>query len=320
MTLGLVLASCEGETDGPLAGDQFTPYNRLVRDYKQLVTITFAGESVKVGGAAADQVQVTRDSATPARLTISSSARGIAYFVSGKSDDCQLRIESTQPYALYLNGVTLSSSQGPVIESTGAENAYVVLCTKSTNTLSDSGVSDTTSACLSFGGCLIFNGTGALGVTAPGGDGIYAAGGAVELGSGAYTINAARYGLSSGVGNVTLEGGTLYGTAATGAFVHTPAGRGLAIASGTCLAASAEASEVLLALDDDEIFPAQTSWQQRVDSLAFSPDTTRTLSATVEAASAASCSVRPVAQLANPYILLSVASLTSWSEVKVTVK
>jgi hypothetical protein len=356
--LGLLLLSvvaftaCEGETDGPAAGEQFTPYNRLVREYKHLVTITYAGTSVQVSGAGADLVRVTRDAASPARLTVQSSAKGIAYFVSGKSDDGQLRIESTLPYALYLNGLTLRSTSGPALYSPTAVDSYVVLCTKSKNTLSDSGVYADSSACVYLGGRIIFDGDGTLtinseaaarteagdtlcvhgltarggisapyavtlNVTAPGGDGIHTADSTLEVGASTYTVQAARHGLCSLAGNVTLDGGALYGTAATGRFVSAPAGRGLAISSGTCLAASAQSSPVLEALDEDYVFMAQDFWQQRVDTLTLLADTTRTVTAYINNTKAAQLSARPVSTLSAPYCLLSTATLSSMAEVRI---
>jgi hypothetical protein len=356
--LGLLLLSvlaftaCEGETDGPAAGEQFTPYNRLVRDYKHLVTITFIGQSVQVSGAGSELVEVKRDAATPARITIQSLAKGIAYFVSGKSDDGQLCIESTYPYALYLNGLTLRSTSGSALASTGTADAYVVLCTKSENTLSDSGVYADSSACMYLGGRLIFDGEGTLtitsqaearyaagdtlrvhglvarggisapypvtlNVTAPGGDGIHTADSTLEVGASTYTVQAARHALCSLAGNVTLDGGSLYGMAASGCFVSTPSGHGLAVSSGTCLAAGALPSSVLATLDDEAVFLAQDSWQQLVDSLPLHADTTLTVTAYVNNAKAVQYSVRPLATLSAPYFLLSTATLSSMAEVRI---
>jgi hypothetical protein len=348
--LGLALTAC-GETDGPLSGEQFSPYNRLVRDYKHLVSISYSGSSVRVDGPGLELVQVARDGA---RVTIQSSAKGVAYFVSGKSDDGQLRIESSQPYALYFNGLSLCSTQGPAVDSRCSANTYLVLCDKSTNTLSDQGAYDAPSACFYAEGRLILDGTGALtvtstaearydaalgdtlrvhgitalrgvetpyavklDVTAPGGDGLYAADSTLDLGVGTYTLTAARHGLNALSGDVTLAGGSLYGTSVGGSFISTPSGRGLAVASGTCLVASTEATSVRRSLDDEDIYPAQVCWQQRVDSIAFTPDTTTTVYAYVEGGQAAQLTARPVAPLTSPYILLSTASLTSWAEVQI---
>jgi hypothetical protein len=374
--LGALCTAC-GETDGAAAGEQFSPYNRLVRDYKHPVILTFNGDGVRVTGEGADLVQIAQtDASRPARLTISSTARGIAYFVSGKSSDAQLRIESSQPCAIYLNNATLSSTEGPVVESTEAQNLYVVLCKSSTNTLTDSGhyplsagslseagarfgsslgAGETTvevpgTACFYTAGRLIFDGEGTLKVrsvatpryeaalgdtlrihaltaacgletpyavtvslTATGGDGIHAADSTLQLGSGAYTIAAQRHAISSAVGNVSMDGGSLYATANTGSLCSTPAERGFIIASGTCMAAAAQTTNLLLAVDEDEIIPAQTSWQARVDSLAVEPGVT--YKALVDGANAASLTADSTTAITNPYFLISVPSLTYWATV-----
>jgi hypothetical protein len=165
------LTAC-GETDGPAAGEQFTPLNRLVRDYKHLVSINYSGTSVSVSGEGASMVSITTDADNSARLSIESDARGIAYFVTGKSTDGCLHIESTQPYALYMNNLTLSSSQGPAVDSQCDEAVYLVLCNKSTNTLSDAdnyplhytaeGMLAEDNGCFYTRGALIFTGEGTL--------------------------------------------------------------------------------------------------------------------------------------------------------------
>lgn len=173
-TLCTLLCSC-GETDGPLPGEQFSPYNRLVKSYTNLVNIQYAGEEVFVFGPGRDFITTETDHEHPARLTIRSEADGMAFFVYGKTRNGQLKIYSSRSYALYLNNAIIGSSEGAVIDSQCDEPCYLVLCNNSTNVLTDSpeyplhydteGMLEENNACFYTRGRLIFDGTGTLNIT-----------------------------------------------------------------------------------------------------------------------------------------------------------
>ncbi len=171
---GILLSACSG-TDGPLPGEQFSPYNRLVKNYTNLVNVRYVGEEVYVSGPGRDLIQTETDHRHPARLTIRSEADGMAFFVYGKTGNGQLKIYSSRPYALYLNNATIKSSEGAAIDSQCDETCYLVLCNNSKNALTDSleypirydaaGMIEENNACLYTRGRLVFDGTGTLDIT-----------------------------------------------------------------------------------------------------------------------------------------------------------
>lgn len=175
----LVLASCS-QYDTDVVGEGFRPLNGLVGPYTHIVYVEFHPNNVEVWGPHASEVEVEKKGA---QLTLRCQRDSMAYFCFGNAystdeeqRDGHLYIQSAQSYALYLNGLRLSSQQGPALWSDCPETCHLVLTAKSINVLQDGAYEmmrdadgfereDLPDACLMSRGALVLNGTGTLNVT-----------------------------------------------------------------------------------------------------------------------------------------------------------
>lgn len=349
---GNLLSAC-GETDGPLPGEQFSPYNRLVKSYTNLVNIRYAGEEVYVSGPGKDFITAETDSDRPARLTIRSEADGIAFFVYGKTLDGQLKIYSTRSYALYLNNAVISSSEGAVIDSQCDETCYLVLCNNSKNVLSDSpeypihydaeGMIEENNACFYTRGRLIFDGTGTLNIESSGtarfepmiGDTMYIHG--ISASGGIETPYDVKLNISAAGGDalhaedstVYLVKGTFNLTAARHAICNT-AGN-VIIEEGTLYGTASYGKFISapaghgLAVEEglcfgasaqaSDLYPAsrQYLWQYRTDTVRLQPDAA--ISAYIGRTKIATLTPLSADIPENPYLLLSSPALKEGDEV-----
>lgn len=244
----------------------------------------------------------------------------------------KVSIESLHDYALYLNGARLHSYEGPALESKSDATCYLVLCNGSKNFLYDSRnyVSATaTPACFYSNGDIILDGTGSLTISSQGeisaaeglyahalqaqsltcgydirftlsaaGDAIHASSADITIKKGVWDITAGGNGLSSMNGEIYLDGGTLFGTAARGSFIYTPMGDGLMVDSAVCFAASSLPSDI-------STQDGQRIWQQVCDTITLKNDTL----ITAYGKSGKLASFTPHLSLSSPWILLSTSAV-----------
>lgn len=130
--------------------------------WSSVISIVWNGTEVSVSGAA-EGVSITH---TNGYVTVSSSARSIAYAVSGNGTG-QLNIYSKEKFKLSMEGLTLSCPNGPVINDQCPLTCYAVLV--GTNVLSDgspySPSSENRKAAFFSEGPICFSGAGSLSIT-----------------------------------------------------------------------------------------------------------------------------------------------------------
>lgn len=129
-------------------------------DFIRTVGIAFSGSSATVTNGAG--VTVTYGSSS-SRITISSTLRGVEYVLSGTSADGFVEITSTHPAKITLNGVTLTSTDGPALSVVSTERVFVVTPPGTTSQLTDAATyTRTGTGTLYTTGPLVFSGRGAL--------------------------------------------------------------------------------------------------------------------------------------------------------------
>ena len=115
------------------------PKNKLYDDFVEhstwtkTVYIIYDGTDVAVTGDT-DSITVTKDGA---HLTIQTSAVGLKYIISGKSNDACFKLYSQKKACVVLNGVELTNQQGPVINSQLKKRLFIHLAANTINTLTD---------------------------------------------------------------------------------------------------------------------------------------------------------------------------------------
>ena len=267
LIVGVSVVSCD-KYDTIVVGQAFAPYNSLVTKYRQLVYIEFRNGNARVWGPCADLVESSVDDS---HVTLSSSLDSLVVFAYGyavKDRDLvykgNISINSSRPYALYLNDLVLSSDDGPAIQSIGTSDCYLVLPNKTLNKLYGSIV---------FSGPVIVDGEGTLSVdgenatalearngitcsypvemslTSRSADGIHADNGNIKIADGTWTIAASRHAFSTSAGQVILNGGKVYASAQMGRIVSSPESMGLVANSALCVGMSALESVI----DDTEM-------------------------------------------------------------------
>ena len=129
-------------------------------DYSKTVSIAFNGTAATVVNGAG--VSVTYG-ANASYIAINSAVEGVEYVLSGTSADGYVQITSTYPSKVTLNGVSLTSSNGPAVSLLSAARNFVVLAEGSTNSLADGATyTRSGSAALYASGPLILSGRGGL--------------------------------------------------------------------------------------------------------------------------------------------------------------
>lgn len=138
------------------------------------ISVVFNGASASVTGVA--NTAVHTDGAHVVLDLASADLSGVEIVLSGKSDNGSLKIYSNNKLKLTLDGVELSSSRGPAINSQCKKRIFVHLSSGKTNTLVDasayshdpwyttgaSAETEDRKATLFSEGHLIFSGTGSL--------------------------------------------------------------------------------------------------------------------------------------------------------------
>lgn len=239
----LLFAGCSGndaeESSSGSATNTATNYgddtSDFVSDYSvnSTIHIVWSGTSATVTGSA-DGVTVSNSNGY---VSVSSTAKNIEYAVSGEGTG-QLSIYSDYKYQLSFEGLTLTCSDGPAVNSQSSKTCYAVI--SGTNTLTD-GSSYTSSTedrkaaffsegqiCFSGSGTLnvtgnykhavasddyirLCSGTGSINLTANGSDGLHANDGII-INDGTLTIHAAGEGIQCDTSSVVITGGTVHVT------------------------------------------------------------------------------------------------------------
>ena len=101
--------------------------------WSKTVNIAYDGNEVNITGDT-DSLVVTKDGA---HLTIQTNAVGIRYILSGNSSDACFKLYSERKACLTLNGINLTNTQGPVINSQSKKRLFIDLPANIVNTLTD---------------------------------------------------------------------------------------------------------------------------------------------------------------------------------------
>ena len=192
--------------------------------FTQTVAVAFSGSAATVSNGVGAGVSVLQDGAN---VAITSTVAGVEVRVSGTAAPASLKIGSSQPLKLVLNGVDLASATNPAISVWTSNRCFVVLAKGTTNVLADGGVNAAGGAFYGSGP-LVFSGTGFLNVSGMKKHGVSGAGsirirdgeiavpraisdaihaGSFRLDNGTLTL--AAYGDGVDAGTVQIDGGAL---------------------------------------------------------------------------------------------------------------
>ena len=306
-------------------GQSFVPSNSQVRAFTHAVYVEYDTEGGQAWGPYADEVSAQIDGLD---ITISNASDSLALFLYGYvaskdslgTSHCSVTIQSSRPYALYLNGLSLRSQTGTVIRSQGGEVCHLVLSGKTNNQLFGGITAD---------GPLTLSGSGSLNVLSSGhcitaaslqcqypvnvtlasleGDGIYLTHGGMRSSQGTWRIHAAGNGITSPDSIVLLDG-NYQGTALDGAFLEAP--RGTILRRPTLLAASSWGNNVIdSALVATRYDSVQSVWQEQVDTLTLMADSLYKLYC--NSAKTQFASFKPLQTIEGPYVLISNGTVLS---------
>lgn len=331
VVLLLAFASCsEWNTDS--LGQSFVPANSQVHVFTHPVYVEYSADGVRVWGPYADEVECNIEGQ---HLSVTNTRTdSLALFVYGYTvttdslapqADSWLTINSQAPYALYLGGLSLSSSGNPVIQSVSDATCHVVLPAKSRNTLYGP---------LCVSGEMTLSGTGSLTISSRQ-SAIQAAslqcqyGVTVKLSSSeAYGIDLNRSSMRSTMGTwyidaaldaihcpdtLLLTGGTYQGTSRQGSFFSSCA----MLRRPTLLAAAHQQSLILdsayVAMRYDSV---QSVWQQQVDTLVLQADSLYQIYR--QGSKSVAMKFTPNQSLTRPVVLISQSSILSTDTLQFT--
>lgn len=101
--------------------------------WSKTVNIAYNENDVTITGDT-DSITITKDGA---HLSVQTSAIGIRYILTGNSSDACFKLYSERKACLVLNGVNLTNTQGPVINSQLKKRLFIDLPTNTVNALTD---------------------------------------------------------------------------------------------------------------------------------------------------------------------------------------
>lgn len=102
--------------------------------FESTVTVIYNGTSATVDKGSLSGVTVTTSGAD---VTVNSEVGGVNYVLKGSTSDGSFKINSTKKFKLTLDGVNITNSDGPAINSQSGKRAYVVLADGTSNYLKD---------------------------------------------------------------------------------------------------------------------------------------------------------------------------------------
>lgn len=312
-----ILGACSEWNTNSL-GTSFVPANSQVRAFTHAVYVDYDAEGIKVWGPYQDDVTADISST---HITIHNASDSLALFVYGYvaskdslgTSDASITVQSSRPYALYLNGLSLRSQSGTVLSNQGGEVCHLVLSAKA-NQLFGGITSD---------GPLTLSGVGGLNILSQGpcitaaslqcqyqvnvtlrsleSDGISLTRGGMRSSMGNWHIDAAGNAITS-PDSIVLLSGSYQGTALDGSFFEAP--RGTILRRPTVIAASAWGNNVIdSALVATRYDSVQAVWQEQVDTLSLMADSLYKVYR--NSAKTQFASFRPTQTLHGPYVLIS---------------
>ena len=171
--------------------------------FTQTVFVAYAGTTATVSNGAGAGVTVLQDGAN---VALTSTVAGVEVRVSGAATNASLKLGSSQPVKLVLDGVNLLSATNPAIGVWTSNRCFVVLAKGTTNVLADGAVNAAGGAFYGSGP-LIFSGPGFLNVSGMKKHGLSGAG-AVRIRDGEIVVPRA---VSDAIhaGSFRLDNGTL---------------------------------------------------------------------------------------------------------------
>ena len=127
--------SLTGESESIPTNENDENYDDFLENSKfsKEVTISYADGSATVS-ALPDGVEAIVDGAG---VTINSTIAGVAYELSGSTNNGYFKIYSEKKFKLTLNGVSITNNTGAPINIQSGKRVFVVLADGSTNTLTD---------------------------------------------------------------------------------------------------------------------------------------------------------------------------------------
>ncbi|MBB5351801.1 hypothetical protein HNR46_002040 [Haloferula luteola] len=143
-----------------------------ISDFPRTVTITLDGTSATIE----DPVGITIDEgATASELSITSEVEGVRFILRGNSENGFVEITSPYRVMVTLDGLDLTSSDGPALSVFTEKRTFIDAVTGTTNHLSDTAeYTRSGSGTLFSGGSMIFSGEGQLEVESQVAHAIYA--------------------------------------------------------------------------------------------------------------------------------------------------
>lgn len=313
--------SCS-EWDTDTLGQRFVPANSQVRQFTHLVYVDFTSLPASVWGPGSAEVTANIDGR---HVEVCNEGDSLALFAYGYPSEPDtsavavgsLTVLSSRPYALYLGGLTLHSSDGPAISSRGGGACHVVLPRGSRNQLFGP---------MEVDGPLHVTGRGALDIhsrptclTAASlqcqydvsvtlcsaeGHGISLQG-PMRSTLGTWSIDAAGQGVTS-ADSIVLYAGTYQGTAAGGPFLT--AHSGVYLRRPQLIAACGERTHYLdSALVAQRYDSVQSVWQESLPALTLTADSLYGLFRQGETTPLAR--LRPRHPLPQPWVIFSGSAL-----------
>lgn len=163
----IVSTAKEGNTDSAYNADDLIANSSFSSTVNLVLNGTGATITNPISGSGLS-INVSNDTS----FVINSTTEGVEYVLSGTSSKT-VKIYSTKKFKLTLNGVTITSKNGPAINIQSSKRVFVVLADGTTNSLTDNATytdyyngneAEDMKAALFSEGQLVFSGSGTLNV------------------------------------------------------------------------------------------------------------------------------------------------------------
>lgn len=338
LTMG-VWSSCE-KYNTESVGIKFYPANSVVRIFKHPVYVEFSANEARVWGPYAHEVDFSIDGT---EVTIYNSTDSLALFVYGypaaedsvAETNCNIIINSSNSYALYLNKLVMRSQQKPAIKSEGIGNCYMVVPKSSKSEI----YTVSAPSAFDFAGPIILTGEGELTVSnetspfqrpsdvvpvalqaqgglycqyalklkllCPEGDAVRVSNGPMLSSLGTWTFEAGQHAISNHSDSIVLIAGTYSGIARNGKFFDNNIGA--VIRQAKVEALSGQASDLIDTLTLHQLYDsAYVSLQQQIE---YKAEADSTFSVAKKNSSSSLAKFTPHYNMSSPWVLLSSESM-----------
>ncbi|MFT3903041.1 MAG: carbohydrate-binding domain-containing protein [Niabella sp.] len=154
-----ITTAAEGNRDSAYNADDLIENS----SFTNTVSIAFGSSTTITNPLSASGVTITQSGND---ITITSTAKAVAYVVSGTTTNGSVKIYSDNKFQLTLNGANITNNDGPAINIQSKKRSFIVLADNTTNTLTD-GTTYATSTedmkgTIFSEGQIIFSGNGSL--------------------------------------------------------------------------------------------------------------------------------------------------------------